>query len=219
MKKTLRAPISDRCPCEKKRVFSDFWPLFEIFLPISDRIKKRKEKGRIFSSSDISPDSEGVRGKLVLFLSEKGPGRGKSIEIGETTVLSGHRSKIDARRKHVKKTCEKNVREKPSGFLEAETGFLRFRGSFRFRYFFLFGFFSEFRRKYRKKGPSPAVENRPLGPRSLFSFPQTTRRANLTFVPPKLYAIGSPPNGFAGALPSESFFLPSHLWLRFFAEP
>ena len=26
----------------------------------------------------------------------------------ETTVLSGHRSSIDARRKHVKKTCEKN---------------------------------------------------------------------------------------------------------------
>ena len=56
--------------CEKNGFSSDFWPLFP------------KEKGRNFSYSDISPDSFGVRGKPVLFLKEKGPGIGKSIEIG-----------------------------------------------------------------------------------------------------------------------------------------
>ena len=42
--------------------------------------------------------------------------------------------------------------------------------------------------------------------RSLFSFPQTARRANLTFVPRKLYAIFGGPNGFAGACLRRAFF-------------
>ena len=54
--RSFRAPIRDRCP-EGTVVSSDF---------------------DTFSSSDISPDSFGVRGKPVLFLKEKGPGREKN---------------------------------------------------------------------------------------------------------------------------------------------
>ena len=97
------------CHFRQSHLSSTFHVFFEIFLPISDRIKKRgapigdrSPEGFFhvfspgidrrsmpgenrcfsdfdtFSSSDISPDSFGVRGKPVLFLKEKGPGRGKN---------------------------------------------------------------------------------------------------------------------------------------------